>query len=301
MVEPNVEVKLPEALAIRWPALGFPRELAKAGKVGVAVGKAGVDRLPDSFVAPIAVLGRFEQDRQGRGIIDLTQGDTPGIVILFEGDVLVPTSCCGDDHVQRARRLHEAGFQGLPEVALFPSVQLVRENEGRGATVLRGTVCGDSLKPCRILAIGDPVPVARNLGNPFKAGVLPDEVRGFLKCDAGLLLVSGGAHHLSRDLPFGADRVKQGKSRTQSRFAVPSRHHQEHGLDDPGAVIVARAIDAANDPLEGRMQHEALAGEMGSRVPQVQDEVDRSLAVSQRIGDRAVIKHPGWIGLREFH
>lgn len=174
-------------------------------------------------------------------------------------------------------------------------MDLVNQGEARGFPVLRATVRRDS-RQGHVLRIEDDLlgAVVRviDAGRGDQALILPDNVRGLAETDPGLFTVGRGENDLTGRDALGADCVQKREGSGEAGLPVPARDHQEDVAHDPGAVRVARAIDAPDDPLLPRKQLEGAPGFGALRVAQTAQEPHRVLAIPEGIRDRAAIINP---------
>ena len=60
-----------------------------------------------------------------RRVFNLARRDLAGILVFFIGKVVVTATRSRDDDQQRVWDFQKAGFQRLPQAAIFPDVKLI--------------------------------------------------------------------------------------------------------------------------------------------------------------------------------
>lgn len=271
---------------------------------GKAMRQTGVHPMPERFVFPIRARLGLEEDRQELGVHDLPKRHTARRGVKLGGQTFVAPACGGGNDGQPARALRHARLQRFPKLAPLPDVNLVRENEGGRRAVLRAPIRGHRLQRRAVAGALDRLRCVMGVikpGHGLKAPVLPDDLGRFAKADARLFAIRGGKDDLPGGHPFRAKQVQQRERGGERGLAVAARDHQEDHLHDAGALCIARAIDAPNDPLlPGRKLKGALRRGAG-RVAQASQELHRPLARAQRVVDRRAVKDPGRIGALARH
>ena len=117
-----------------------------------------------------------------------------------------------------------------------------------------------------------------------------DDADRFLERKARLFAIGGGADDLAGRNALGPERVQKRQRAAERGLTVPPPDLQIYDPGEPPAVVMSRPINAPDDPELPRVPRHGAVRQARFRVAHEPQEIDRALAMAERIGDRGIVE-----------